>query len=261
MAISPATYSQVSPTPTCRVGTSVLPRATAVQHDSNGSPLASPYFRGYTSAQAGRPVRQGHRPRSTPGRERRRELGVGHDRPRPISSGVDRHGGLGLAARIRDRGPGPSPSTRPSARRYPTVVLTVQSGLPDSDSPPTASTIPNPGRVGDCQALTIRGTPHSSPGATTVHDPTDARLGRGRGRRLHRRRATTALIHRPTPPSTSGVDSEMRFVGIGGNETTGQQRIPVIMTSIHDSTVGRSRSTGLSIAVLRPSPATFALGP
>ena len=35
-----------------------------------------------------------------------------------------------------------------------------------------------------------------------------------------------------------GVNSQIRILGIGGNETTGQQRVPVIITSLHDSTVG-----------------------
>ena len=36
-----------------------------------------------------------------------------------------------------------------------------------------------------------------------------------------------------------GVDSQIRILGIGGNETTGQPRVPVIITSLRDSTVGR----------------------
>ena len=35
-----------------------------------------------------------------------------------------------------------------------------------------------------------------------------------------------------------GVNSQMRFLGIPGNQTTGQTQVPVILTSIHDSTVG-----------------------
>jgi hypothetical protein len=35
-----------------------------------------------------------------------------------------------------------------------------------------------------------------------------------------------------------GVNSELRILGIAGNETTGQQRVPVIMTSLRDNTVG-----------------------
>ena len=35
-----------------------------------------------------------------------------------------------------------------------------------------------------------------------------------------------------------GVDSEIRILGIPGNQTTGQQRVPVIITSLRDDTVG-----------------------
>src|SRR5262249_22296594 len=44
------------------------------------------------------------------------------------------------------------------------------------------------------------------------------------------------------PPADSlgdeGWYSQFRILGIGGNETTGQQRIPAILTSTHDDTVG-----------------------
>jgi hypothetical protein len=44
------------------------------------------------------------------------------------------------------------------------------------------------------------------------------------------------------PPADSLVDpgafSEIRVVGIGGNQTTGQARVPVVITSAHDNTVG-----------------------
>ncbi len=36
----------------------------------------------------------------------------------------------------------------------------------------------------------------------------------------------------------AGVDGAMRFLGIGANQATGQTRVPVILTSINDSTVG-----------------------
>ena len=35
-----------------------------------------------------------------------------------------------------------------------------------------------------------------------------------------------------------GVGSEIRILGIPGNQTTGQQRVPVIITSLRDDTVG-----------------------
>lgn len=36
-----------------------------------------------------------------------------------------------------------------------------------------------------------------------------------------------------------GMGSQIRFVGIGANETTGQQRVPVVVTSLFDDSVGR----------------------
>jgi hypothetical protein len=37
-----------------------------------------------------------------------------------------------------------------------------------------------------------------------------------------------------------GAFSQLRFLGIAGNETTGQQRVPVVLTSLRDETVGRT---------------------
>ncbi len=45
----------------------------------------------------------------------------------------------------------------------------------------------------------------------------------------------------PADPLTDpGFFSQIRILGIGGNATTGQQRVPVIITSLHDNTVGRT---------------------
>ena len=41
-----------------------------------------------------------------------------------------------------------------------------------------------------------------------------------------------------TARSTSVLTSQIRILGIGGNQTTGQQRVPVVITSISDNTVG-----------------------
>ena len=38
----------------------------------------------------------------------------------------------------------------------------------------------------------------------------------------------------------AGLDSQLRIIGIGANETTGQQRVPVIFTSLLDSSVTRT---------------------
>jgi hypothetical protein len=46
----------------------------------------------------------------------------------------------------------------------------------------------------------------------------------------------------PTPDSTldTGWGSQIRILGIGSNETTGQSRVPVIFTSLRDGTVGKT---------------------
>ena len=42
----------------------------------------------------------------------------------------------------------------------------------------------------------------------------------------------------PSPLVDPGAYSQIRILGIPGNQTTGQQRVPVIMTSLRDDTVG-----------------------
>ncbi|MFI5457180.1 MAG: Ig-like domain-containing protein [Isosphaerales bacterium] len=42
----------------------------------------------------------------------------------------------------------------------------------------------------------------------------------------------------PSPLVDPGAYSQLRILGIPGNQTTGQQRVPVIMTSLRDDTVG-----------------------
>src|SRR5208282_3435203 len=42
----------------------------------------------------------------------------------------------------------------------------------------------------------------------------------------------------PSPLVDPGAFSELRILGIPGNQTTGQQRVPVIITSLRDDTVG-----------------------
>ncbi len=42
------------------------------------------------------------------------------------------------------------------------------------------------------------------------------------------------------PYLDAGAFSQLRIIGIGGNESNGQQRVPVIMTSLRDDSVGRT---------------------
>ena len=50
--------------------------------------------------------------------------------------------------------------------------------------------------------------------------------------------STTASIRPASPLVDPGAYSELRILGIPGNQTTGQQRVPVIITSLRDDTVG-----------------------
>ena len=47
-----------------------------------------------------------------------------------------------------------------------------------------------------------------------------------------------------------GVDSSMRFLGIGANAATGQTRVPVVLTSIHDTSYGTTvRGITMNVAI------------
>ncbi|MFO0954058.1 MAG: hypothetical protein U0835_23465 [Isosphaeraceae bacterium] len=53
----------------------------------------------------------------------------------------------------------------------------------------------------------------------------------------------------------SGMDSQIRIVGIGANETTGQQRVPVVFTSLLDGSISRTvRGVDQSATYPRPVP-------
>ena len=53
--------------------------------------------------------------------------------------------------------------------------------------------------------------------------------------------STTRVDPTASPLVDPGAYSQIRILGIPGNQTTGQQRVPVIMTSLRDDTVGRHR--------------------
>ena len=67
--------------------------------------------------------------------------------------------------------------------------------------------------------------------------------------------ATTTASTRPADPLVDrGYLSQIRILGIGGNQTTGQQRVPVIITSVRDDTVGPHRPRRATCS--RPASAT-----
>ena len=114
----------------------------------------------------------------------------------------------------------------------PTVVLTVQSALPGTLLA-NGQTIPRPGESVIIK-LDNSGNAAPTPAQTQTGTVTTEDFG-GAGFLA----GVDNLVDPTADPTVDvGADSQMRFLGIGGNETTGQSRVPVIITSIHDSTVG-----------------------
>ena len=99
-------------------------------------------------------------------------------------------------------------------------------------------TIPSPG-----QSVVVKLLNDDTPNGDGHRWPSSARPGS-----RHRRRrtpgpasssASTTASTRPASPLVDpGAYSQIRILGIPGNQTTGQQRVPVIMTSLRDGTVG-----------------------
>src|SRR5262249_5851248 len=121
-------------------------------------------------------------------------------------------------------GGGPAPTTlQPEPR--PNVVLTVQSALPGTLLA-NGSSIPRPGESVIIK-LGSSGGAAPTPAFTQAANITTEDFG-GAG--------FIAGVDNGVDPTTDplvdvGANSQMRFLGIGGNETTGQQRVPVIITS------------------------------
>ncbi|MFO0910304.1 MAG: hypothetical protein U0794_18500 [Isosphaeraceae bacterium] len=114
----------------------------------------------------------------------------------------------------------------------PTVVLTVQSALPGTLLA-DGSKIPLPGESVIIK-LDNNGNAPPTPAQTQSPTLTTENFG-GAG--------FIAGVDNGVDPTTDstvdvGAYSQMRFLGIGGNQTTGQQRVPVVITSINDNTVG-----------------------
>ena len=120
----------------------------------------------------------------------------------------------------------------------PTVSLTIQAALPGTLLA-DGETIPSPGQSVIVKLLNDNtpndaGSPtwRSNYGSTGIAGRPERRGGLRRRRRRRRRSA------RPARSVDPGAYSELRILGIPGNQTTGQQRVPVIITSLRDDTVG-----------------------
>ncbi len=129
----------------------------------------------------------------------------------------------------------PKPNTTTwSAEPSPTVTLTIQAALPGTELA-DGSKIPSPGQSVIVKMLNdvapLDGTSLATPGSSLA-------LGQSAGAGF------VAGVDNGQDPGVPdalidpGAYSEIRILGIPGNQTTGQQQVPVIMTSLRDGTVG-----------------------
>lgn len=121
----------------------------------------------------------------------------------------------------------------------PSVTLTVQSSLPGSLLA-NGQSVPRPGESAIVKLLNTRAPLGDGligmPGVNQFADSEGGAgwiVGEDDG------------VDPPPPPDAGvlvdgGYLAQLRFVGIGGNQTTGQQRVPVVVTSARDDTAGRT---------------------
>ena len=114
------------------------------------------------------------------------------------------------------------------------VSLTIQAALPGTVLA-DGETIPSPGQSVVVKMLNENTT--NGAGALGTFGSTGAGASQLGGAGF------IAGVDDSVDPTASplvdpGAYSQIRILGIPGNQTTGQQRVPVIMTSLRDGTVG-----------------------
>ena len=117
----------------------------------------------------------------------------------------------------------------------PAVNLTIESALPDTLLA-NGQTIARPGESAIVKFLNDPLNAGLIPPGDNVNGSTGANSAVNAGAGF-----IVGVDNGVDPPASpllgSGMDSVIRFVGIPGNETTGQARVPVILTSLLDSSV------------------------
>ena len=116
------------------------------------------------------------------------------------------------------RRPCPEPCSR-TARRFPARGNRSLSSCTTTTRPTTRPLIWRRTSTGQREFLPLKGR---------------SRLRPRRGRLA----STPPLRCRTSPMSSQAPTPQLRILGIPGNQTTGQQRVPVIITSLRDGTVG-----------------------
>ena len=130
----------------------------------------------------------------------------------------------------------PTPPLTYSTELQPAISLTIESSLPDS----LLANGQRIARPGESALVKLLNTPGQGPiGDGTIGQGADIRADEQGGAGF-----IVGVDDGVDPPADPAVDagamSQIRILGIGGNETTGQQRVPVIITSARDTTVGKT---------------------
>ena len=125
-----------------------------------------------------------------------------------------------------------APST-PAPELQPAITLTLQSTLAGTILA-DGTTVAAPGVPLIIKELNTTAPPTETPGAVPAPAVANSYVG-GAG--------FIVGVDNGVDPTTdslvdNGLFSQIRILGIGANQTTGQTRVPVIITSIHDSSVG-----------------------
>ncbi len=144
-----------------------------------------------------------------------------------------------------------APSSTFSAEIQPAVTLTVQSSLANTLLP-DGTRIAVPGESTIVKLLTIDGySPPVFSLTQTTAATQNTNLYGGAGFIV----GVDNGVDPPTEPLLDGgLESQIRFLGIGGNESTGQSRVPVVLTSLHDDSVGTTvRGVTMNQAVYNPT--------
>ena len=131
-------------------------------------------------------------------------------------------------------GPVPTPSTTYSEPPSPTVSLTIQAALPGTLLA-DGEVIPNPGASVVVKLL----SENTANGAGSLTQYGSTGLGASQeGGAGFIAGVDDTVDTTPSPLVDPGAYSQIRILGIPGDQTTGQQRVPVILTSLRDDTVG-----------------------